>query len=249
MRNLFLLLVLLTTFCFADEGSLGTPDNPQIDGTAYDLHKPYIEPNQGYSITQKSENIKEKNVIQQTAPDNTPKQIVQQQSINTSSDSWTTDPKYVSKVERVLKYAASGGKLSYVLDQAKQHAVPVSIAIVPMVESNYNEKAVSPKGAAGAWQWMASSAKDYGLNSKDRFNFESSTKAAINLLKDLHSEFGNWNLAFAAYNCGRQCVINALKNNPDAKSIDELRLPAETIAYVHKIIQFNQIIAGLDYAS
>jgi membrane-bound lytic murein transglycosylase D len=93
---------------------------------------------------------------------------------------------------------------------------------------------------------MPGTANDYGLNSKDRFDFNSSTDVAIQLLNDLHQEFGNWALAFAAYNCGSQCVINALKKNPKATDIDELSLPTETKNYVHKIVQLNQLIAGLD---
>ena len=250
-KFLAVLLMTISMACFADEDGLGTPDHPQIDGAAYDLHKPYIEPNQGYSVATPASGVSNQDSPsrQQTYPANSSKQIIIKQNNNMASDNWTTDPAYVSKVERALKQAASGGKLSYVLDQAKQKQVPVSVAIVPMVESNYNKNAVSPKGAGGAWQLMPGTANDYGLSSKDLFDFQNSTKAAIELLKDLHSQFGNWNLAFAAYNCGSQCVINALKKNPDAKSFDELSLPAETKAYVHKIIQFNQVIAGLDNAS
>ena len=93
---------------------------------------------------------------------------------------------------------------------------------------------------------MEGTASDYGLSSKDRFDFNRSTDVAVQLLHDLHEQFGNWPLTFAAYNCGAQCVINALKRNPDAKDIDELSLPNETKQYVHKIVQWTQLIAGLD---
>ena len=244
VRKLIVLL-LLAQVCFADDGRntapmYGTVDSPQINGVAYDVHKPYIEPNEGNQVAAKQTGSvvvepKAKQIMARPASSAT-------QSLNFKSDSWASD----TKVERALKQAASEGKLSYVLDQAKKANIPASVAIVPMVESNYNKTAVSPKGAGGAWQLMPGTAGDYGLSSKDRFDFTSSTDVAIQILDDLHSQFGNWALAFAAYNCGSQCVVNALKKNPEAKDIDELALPNETKQYVHKIVQLNQLIARLD---
>ena len=72
------------------------------------------------------------------------------------------------------------------------------MALVPIVESNYNRNAVSPKGAGGAWQLMPKTAGDYGLSSNQRFDFTSSTGVAIQLLNDLYQQFGNWALVFAA---------------------------------------------------
>ena len=243
-KILFLLFVV--SICFADESPsmYGTTDSPQINGVAYDIHKPYIEPNQGMNVP-KPRNSQDNNV-----PVNggnitakiVPKSAPIKQSIAFKSDNWAKDP----QVEKVLKQAASDGKLSYVLEQAKKANVPASVAIVPIVESHYNKNAISPVGAGGAWQLMPGTANDYGLSSADRFDFNSSTTVAIQILNDLHQEFGNWALAFAAYNCGSQCVINALKKNPNAKDIDDLSLPKETRDYVHKIVQLNQLIAGLD---
>lgn len=246
-KILLLLLITVTTsvsICHADDDVplYGTPNNPLINGKTFDIHKPYIETNQGYGNTLSTND-------NSSAPEKAvSKQIIVKQSnevskpINFRSDSWATD----SKVEKQLKIAASEGKLSYVLDEAKKANVPASVATVAIVESNYNKNAVSPKGAGGAWQLMPGTANDYGLSSTDRFDFNSSTKVAIQILNDLHNVFGNWALAFAAYNCGERCVTNAIKKNPNAKDIDELSLPNETKQYVHKIVQLNQIIAGLD---
>jgi hypothetical protein len=243
MKILLILLGGVYT-CFADElpKLYGTIDNPQINGVTYDLlHKAYIEPNQGMNIprTIESEDNKMKDVSKIVV-----KSLVKpsKQAMYFKSDAWAKD----LQVEKVLKKAASDGKLSYVLEQAKKANVPASVAIVPIVETNYNKDAVSHAGAGGAWQLMPGTANDYGLSSTDRFDFNSSTNVAIQILTDLYHEFGNWALAFAAYNCGSQCVINALKKNPNAKDIDDLSLPRETKNYVHKIVQLNQLIAGLD---
>lgn len=220
--------------CYANDTALyGTADAPQINGANYDVHKAYIEPNQGYqSQSNSSAPVKAERVVIKT----------HEPAVNFKSDSWATDV----KVEKMLKQAASDGKLDYVLNEAKKTNVPASVAVVPIVESNYNRKALSNKGAGGAWQLMPGTANEYGLSADGRFDFNSSTQAAIQLLNDLHQEFGNWALAFAAYNCGSQCVRNALRKNPNATDIDELSLPAETKNYVHKVVQLNQVIAGLD---
>ena len=242
--KLIILLSLVIGYCFADNGALyGTPDNPQINGSSYDIHRVYIEPNSGFQPKEQlASNNDSSEPKAQTRVVVKSKQTVKQPPINFKSDSWASD----SKVEKVLKQAASEGKLSYVLEEAKKAKVPATVAIVPIVESNYNKNAVSPKGAGGAWQLMPATASDYGLANSDRFDFNMSTQAAIQLLNNLHNEFGNWALAFAAYNCGETCVKNALKKNPNATDIDDLSLPRETKDYVHKIVKLNQIIAGLD---
>jgi membrane-bound lytic murein transglycosylase MltF len=246
MLKKFILLSLMVGCCFADNGVLyGTPDNPQINGSSYDVHRVYIEANAGFQPKEQlASNNDSSEPKAQTRVVVKSKQPVKQQPVNFKSDSWASD----SKVEKALKQAASEGKLSYVLEEAKKAKVPATVAIVPIVESNYNKSAVSPKGAGGAWQLMPATANDYGLASQDRFDFNVSTQAAIQLLNDLHNEFGNWALAFAAYNCGSSCVRTALKRNPNATDIDELSLPRETKDYVHKIVKLNQIIAGLDKA-
>lgn len=235
MKKLILMSI-VCSFCYAnDDGLYGTVDKPQINGNTYNIHQTYIESNQGFRLQAVAEDNHMK--IKQLK-----NKLNQLQVFNFKSDNWAVN----SKVERVLKQAASDGKLNYVLDQAQKKKLPASIAIVPIVESNYNKNAISPKGAGGAWQLMPKTASTYGLNLSDRFDFNSSTKIAIEILSDLYKQFGNWGLVFAAYNCGSQCVINALKKTPNAQSIDELNLPKETEVYVHRIVEFSQLLTELD---
>lgn len=156
-------------------------------------------------------------------------------------DDWATS----EKVKKLLIEAASQGKLNYVLKKTDQMRLPASVAVVPMVESNYQTKAISPKGAAGAWQLMPSTAKDYGINNQERFQFTTSTDTALRLLDNLHQQFGNWELAFAAYNAGSKRVIEAMQENPNAKTIDELDLPQETKTYVKHIMSLNKTMMEL----
>jgi membrane-bound lytic murein transglycosylase D len=96
------------------------------------------------------------------------------------------------------------------------------------------------------WQFIPGTGKRYGLPVDFwldmRRNPELATDAALNYLSDLHSEFGDWYLAMAAYNCGegriRRLVREALAANPSLKSVSywNLKLPRETMHYVPRIL-------------
>jgi hypothetical protein len=148
-------------------------------------------------------------------------------------------------IKQLLTTAARDHKLAYVLHQANQWKLPATVALIPMVESHYQTDAVSPKGAKGAWQLMPATAKDYGLKSKARENFAASTDSALHLLSDLHQQFGNWTLAFAAYNAGSARVMLALHHHPQAQFIDDLDLPVETKRYVYRLKQIVRVMARL----
>jgi hypothetical protein len=154
------------------------------------------------------------------------------------SDSWTNS----KRVSRLLMQAAQGKKLETVLRKTRVLGLPYSLALVPMVESQYQTNVVSKKGAAGAWQLMPSTAKGYGLSPKERFLFSASTDTALHLLKDLYTEFGNWELAFSAYNAGSTRVLRALKNNPLARTIEDLNLPLETKQYVQRLRAIGAVL-------
>lgn len=156
--------------------------------------------------------------------------------IRAIEETWATS----KKVKQLLQAAVQEGKLDYVLRKLDEKRLPASLATVPMIESNYQTSSTSNKGAAGLWQLMPSIAKDYGINSLDRYRFQLSTTIALDLLDRLHQQFGSWALAFAAYNAGSKRVEFALRKNPKAKSIKELDLPKETKQYVSRIMSINK---------
>lgn len=133
-------------------------------------------------------------------------------------------------------------KVVYVLGKCHEMGLPAILAAVPMVESQYKSTAVSTKGAAGEWQFMPALAKEYGLTSDERCNFKLETAAALANLKKLHDRFGNWSLAFAAYNAGPHSVAKALAKNPNTQDVNNLALPDETKKYVVKIMNYNKLI-------
>lgn len=207
---------------------IGTEDHPTIDGGV-------INAADGIPVSHddfKEAEPKPKATIKATHPAKT----IYTAPVSVLQDNWATS----NKVKALLEQAAKGGKLDYVLKKTDEIGLPATMATVPMIESNYQEQALSPKGAAGIWQLMPSLAKDYGLNSQDRYLFLPSTEVALKHLKSLHAQFGSWELALAAYNAGTARVQKALASNPKASSLQELDLPLETKAYVTRIMNLNK---------
>jgi membrane-bound lytic murein transglycosylase D len=123
----------------------------------------------------------------------------------------------------------------------KHYGLPVQLKYLAVVESELKTKAVSKVGAVGPWQLMPATARILGLkiNSRcdERKNYYKSTRAAARYLKDLHEEFGDWFLVFAAYNGGEGPVYSAIKQS-GSKNFWTLQhyLPEETREYVKKFI-------------
>ena len=123
----------------------------------------------------------------------------------------------------------------------KRYGLPVQLKYLAVVESELKTRAVSKVGAAGPWQLMPATARILGLkvNSRhdERKDYYKSTRAAARYLKDLHEQYGDWLLVFAAYNSGEGAVNSAIKKS-GAKNFWTLRryLPEETRDYVNKFI-------------
>lgn len=117
--------------------------------------------------------------------------------------------------------------------------VPRELVWLAEVESEFNPRARSPVGAAGLFQIMPATAKRYGLRRwpwDQRYQPEPAATAAAKYLRQLHSQFGNWPLALAAYNAGEGTVQRLLKRH-SGRTFDQIatRLPAETQMFVPKV--------------
>ena len=117
--------------------------------------------------------------------------------------------------------------------------IPEELVWLAEVESGFDPRARSPKGAAGLFQLMPATAKQYGLRTwplDQRLKSEPSGRVAAEHLSRLHRHYKDWRLAVAAYNAGEGTVDDLLKRRK-ARSFEDIatRLPAETQMYVPKV--------------
>ncbi len=128
--------------------------------------------------------------------------------------------------------------------------LPDELKYLSIVESGLNTRAISRAGAAGLWQFMPSTGRMFGLKQDSyidqRLDPEEATLAACKYLKSLHSMFGDWELALAAYNCGPGNIRKAQRRSGKFHFWDIYDyLPRETRSYVP---QFVAVTYVLNYA-
>lgn len=147
-----------------------------------------------------------------------------------------------------LWLSRSGKYLDLMKDILKEQNVPEEIVFLPLIESGFNPYAYSPARAAGYWQFIASTAKRYGLEINwwrdERRDPVKSTVAAANYLSDLYEMFGSWNLAMAAYNAGEGKIMRALNRSKSDNYwalLNTKYIKNETKNYVPKFIAASMI--------
>lgn len=125
-----------------------------------------------------------------------------------------------------------------------KYGIPEDFKYMPLVESGL-KAGISPKGAAGFWQFMPQTARDFGLvvntDIDDRNNMRKSTIAAAKYIKSLYREFNSWTLAAAAYNVGEGRLKRQI-NSQNQDNYFKMKLNRETASYVYKLISMKEII-------
>ena len=118
-----------------------------------------------------------------------------------------------------------------------KYGMPEELQYMAVIESAFNPVAVSRVGARGMWQFMYTTAKNYGLTVNsfvdERLDPVKSADAAARYLYDAYKIFGDWNLAISSYNCGAGNVNKAIKRSGsrDFWAVYDF-LPRETRGYV-----------------
>ncbi len=142
-----------------------------------------------------------------------------------------------------LWLSRSGKYIDMMKNILRENNIPEEMVFLPLIESGFNPNAYSRARAVGYWQFIASTAKRYGLEinwwKDERRDPEKSTWAAANYLKDLYEMFGSWDLAMAAYNAGEGKILKALnKTNTDNywELVKTDYIKPETKNYVPKFI-------------
>ncbi len=138
----------------------------------------------------------------------------------------------------------------WIAGQVKKRNMPMELVLLPIVESAFDPHATSGANAAGIWQIIPSTGRNYGLKQTKAYDARrdvvASTTAALDMMQRLNKMFdGDWLLTVAAYNSGEGRVMNAIKaNKARGKATDfwSLSLPRETKIYVPKMLALSDIL-------
>lgn len=131
----------------------------------------------------------------------------------------------------------------------QQEGVPDDFKYLALAESGLQYTVVSPSGAAGMWQFLDGTAKQYGLivndETDERYHLEYSTVAACAYFKEAYKEFNNWSLVAASYNMGKDGIRKQLAQQ-QATTYHDLYLNSETSRYLFRILAIKEIIEHPD---
>lgn len=141
---------------------------------------------------------------------------------------------------------AAGPYIYYIHQQTELRHLPSELALIPVIESEFNPHDHSSKGASGLWQLMPQTAHDLKIKVlpgyDGRRNVVESTNGALMYFNDLRKEFkDDWYLAIAAYNCGDGKVRSAQRHH-SGDNVWKFSLPKETKLYVAKLLAVAEIV-------
>lgn len=170
--------------------------------------------------------------------------------VERNTEWYAARPDYLERSsERASKY------IYHVVEELEKRDMPTELALLPFVESAFNPQALSSARAAGMWQFIPSTGLHYNLKQNlftdERRDVLASTDAALNYLQKLYQQFGDWQLALAAYNWGEGALQRAInRNKAEGKPTDYEALyplmPKETQNYIPKLQAIKNIITEPD---
>ena len=166
------------------------------------------------------------------------------EKVRSNEDFYVDRPEYLKRiVERGKRY------LFHIVEEVERRGMPAEIALLPIIESAFNPKAYSNRSAAGIWQFIPSTGRNYGLKQNwwydERRDIVTATGAALDYLQNLHRIFGDWELVLASYNWGEGAVGRSLMKNRSSglpEDFHNIALPPETRNYIPRLIAIRNII-------
>jgi membrane-bound lytic murein transglycosylase D len=181
---------------------------------------------------------------------------VQEPAIDQQLRWFEHNPDYLERTfQRAQRY------MYHIVTEVEARGMPLEFALLPVVESAYEPFAYSRSRAAGLWQFIPGTGIRFGLKQDwwydGRRDVVESTRAALDYLQALHDQFdGDWLLAIAAYNVGEMTVQREFDHNKAhglPTDFWHLKLPAETRAYVPKLLAMKRLMAeperyGIEFA-
>lgn len=170
-----------------------------------------------------------------------------QVAITRAYEWYARNPEYLDRV-----FGRAALYMFHIVEEVERRGMPMEIALLPVIESAFEPFAYSSARASGLWQFIPGTGSRFGLPQNwwydGRRDVMASTRAALDYLQFMHDQFeGDWLLAMAGYNCGENCVARAIaRNRAEGKGTTfwDLRLPAETRAYVPKILAMGRVVAA-----
>lgn len=133
------------------------------------------------------------------------------------------------------------------LEIFREEGMPEELVYLAFIESGLNPTARSWASAVGMWQFIAATARVYGIEINwwvdERRDPEKATRAAARHLKDLYNVWGDWHLAMANYNISPRGLNRAINRAGGVKDYWAAYpyLPRETRGYVPGFIATTMI--------
>ena len=155
------------------------------------------------------------------------------------------NPKHLNRI-----FARSGRYLHFILHELNRRGMPTELALLPMVESDYDNGMTSASGGTGLWQLTSRQGNQFGLKQTHDYDARrdvfASTRAILDQLQRLNKKFnGDWHLTLASYKAGEKRVHHEIaKNHSSNKQKDywHLNLPQNTTEYVPQLLAYREIL-------
>ena len=129
----------------------------------------------------------------------------------------------------------------------KANGIPDDFKYLMVIESNLNPIARSPAGAAGLWQFMPVTAREFGLevndNVDERYHIEKATAVACRYFKQAYAKYGDWMAVSASYNAGQGRISSQLDKQLADHAMD-LWLTEETSRYMFRLLAVKEVFGN-----